>query len=245
MRIPRLYHPENLSVGMKVQLSATAFQHAVRVLRLRVGMPIIIFNGHGGEYQANLCEIGKRSAFVQIGTFNGYETEATLDITLGLCISKTEPMDFAIQKATELGVTAIQPLFSERSIMPIQGERLQKKLSHWQGILVSACEQCGRNRLPFLQAPNSLEDWLYTPEHSALKLVLDPTAKLRLRQLAEPIPHSVSVLNGPEGGLSEPEITLAQASGFHRINLGPRTLRTETAALTALSAVLALWGDLA
>lgn len=246
MRIPRLYHPEDLAVGVQIQLSAIAFQHAVRVLRLRQGAPVILFNGQGGEYQASLCEIGKRSAQARIEAFIGREAEALLPITLGQCISKSEHMDFAVQKATELGVAAIQPLFSERSTAPLQHERLQKKWSHWHGIIVNACEQCGRNRLPLLHDTLMLESWLQETTPAALRLVLAPTARHSLRQL--PVPGTsdgVIILIGPEGGLSEQEVQLAQASGFTPISLGPRILRTETAALTALSAVLTLWGDLA
>ena len=246
MRIPRLYHPEDLAVGLQIQLSAIAFQHAVRVLRLRQGAPVILFNGQGGEYQASLCEIGKRSAQARIEAFVEREAEALLPVTLGQCISKSEHMDFAVQKATELGVAAIQPLFSERSTSSLQGERLQKKWSHWRGIIVNACEQCGRNRLPLLHAPLELESWLQETTPTALRLVLAPAARHSLRQLPAPSTSGgVSLLIGPEGGLSEQEIKLAQANGFTAIGLGPRILRTETAALTALTAVLTLWGDLA
>jgi 16S rRNA (uracil1498-N3)-methyltransferase len=216
------------------------------VLRLRAGSPIIIFNGQGGEYHAILCEIGKRHALAQLEEFCPREIEASLPITLGQCISKTERMDFAIQKATELGVTAIQPLYSERSMSPPPNTRWAKKQAHWQGIISSACEQCGRNRLPLLQTAENLNDWLNNLAPAASKVLLDPTATLSLSQLPPPDNTAgVMVLIGPEGGLSEREIRHAQQCGFTGIRLGSRILRTETAALTVIAAVLTLWGDLA
>ena len=244
MRIPRLFHPETLSVGTKIQLSESAFQHAVRVLRLRLEAPIILFDGHGGEYTAHLCEIGKRGARAHIDAFAARETESPLAITLGQCISKPEHMDIAIQKTTELGVAVIQPLISERNVVNLRGERLQKKLSHWQGIIQSACEQCGRNRLPLLEKPLALQDWLANSSNTTLNLLLDLSSPHSLRQVPQ-TGSAIYLLIGPEGGLSEAELQHAYQRGFMGIRLGPRILRTETAALTILAALNTLWGDLA
>ena len=243
MRIPRLFHPGLLNVGAKVQLSDSAFQHAVRVLRLRMKAPIILFNGQGGEYSAHLCSIEKRSALAHVDSFNAREAESPIRVTLGQSLSKSEHMDITLQKATELGVVAIQPLVSERSLPRLQGDRLQKKRAHWQGVILSACEQCGRNRVPMLHDSLPLSDWVHTVSGRALNLVLDPLSTRGLSQLSGPT-GSINLLVGPEGGLSADELRCAYDEGFMGIRLGPRVLRTETAALTILAAMNTLWGDL-
>lgn len=240
MRIPRLYYSGFLAPGMTIQLEGNAFSHAVRVLRIRPGGSIVLFNNQGGEYSAQLKSIDKRRAEARIKAFKAREVESPLHITLGQCIAKPEHMDTAIQKATELGARTIVPLLSQRSLK-LDSARLGKKHSHWQGIIISACEQCGRNHLPQLAQPIVLEDWLGDDIANSLQLLLDPQAGQSLRSVSHK--NSIRVLIGPEGGLTETEIQQAQDRGFIGIKMGPRILRTETAALTILAALNTLWGD--
>ncbi len=243
MRIPRIYTPTPLHSGATIELDDNAFSHAVRVLRLTEGAPLILFNGEGGEYEATLCDVQKKRASAAIGMHSPRECESPLPIMLGQCISRGEKMDFTIQKAVELGVTEIVPLFSERCGVKLDKERSDKRTSHWQSIIISACEQSGRNHLPRLHAPLPLEQWLGTVEASC-KLVLDPCASHSLPQLPKP-EKNLALLIGPEGGLSDAELERAIKSGFNGIRLGPRILRTETAGLVVLSSIQQLWGDLA
>lgn len=242
MRIPRIHTPAALADGATIALDEDAFNHAVRVLRLKQGDSIILFNGSGGEYAAELVEVQKKHASASVGRFLDTTCESPLPITLGQCISRGEKMDYTIQKAVELGVSEIAPLFSERCGVKLNQERQQKRLRHWQSVIISACEQCGRNRLPTLQDAMDLDAWLEKSD-SSLKLVLDPTAQDSFSTLPPPAPD-VALLIGPEGGLSEAEIERAKASGFQGVRLGPRILRTETAGLTALSLIQGRWGDL-
>ncbi len=242
MRIPRIYTPAPLQSGTTIELDENGFSHAVRVLRLTEGSPLILFNGEGGEYAATLCDVEKKRASAAIGAHSPRECESPLPIMLGQCISRGEKMDFTIQKAVELGVSEIVPLFSERCGVKLDKERSDKRTSHWQNTIISACEQSGRNRLPRLHTPLSLEQWLGTVTASC-KLVLDPCASHSLAQLPKP-EKNLALLIGPEGGLSDAEIERAIKSGFTGIRLGPRILRTETAGLVALSSIQQLWGDL-
>ena len=242
MRIPRIYTPTPLHSGATIELDDNAFSHAVRVLRLNDGAPLILFNGKGGEYAATLCDVQKKRASASLGTHSPRECESPLPIMLGQCISRGEKMDFTIQKAVELGVSEIVPLFSERCGVKLDKERSDKRTSHWQSTIISACEQSGRNRLPLLHAPLLLDQWLGTIAASC-KLVLDPCAKYSLAQMPKP-EKNLALLIGPEGGLSDAEIERAIKSGFNGIRLGPRILRTETAGLVVLSSIQQLWGDL-
>lgn len=243
MRIPRFYLPLPLQIGSAVLLSGAVFSHAVRVLRLRPGALLTLFNGEGSAFTATLTHIGKREAQAQVTAALPSETESPLRITLAQGISRGEKMDYTLQKAVELGVFAIQPLFSERSGVILHDERLEQKTQHWRGVVIGACEQCGRNQLPELREPMTLANWLSAQSESApLRLLLDPLAERGLRGL-EPPSGSVTLLVGPEGGLSSEEIVQALKIGFASIRLGPRILRTETAGLAAMAAMQALWGD--
>jgi 16S rRNA (uracil1498-N3)-methyltransferase len=242
MRIPRIYTPSSLQSGATIELDENAFSHAVRVLRLTDGAPLILFNGAGGEYEAVLCDVQKKRASATVGAHSTRECESPLHIMLGQCISRGEKMDYTIQKAVELGVTEIVPLFSERCGVKLDQERSDKRMQHWQSTIISACEQSGRNHIPLLHMPLSLEQWFKNIEASC-KLVLDPTANHSLTQLPKP-EKNVALLIGPEGGLSDAEINQSIKSGFTGIRLGPRILRTETAGLVVLSSVQQLWGDL-
>jgi 16S rRNA (uracil1498-N3)-methyltransferase len=243
MRIPRLHVPLPLASGAHVILPENAYNHGVRVLRLKPGMELIVFNGQGGEYRAVLDHVERRQAVVRIEEFNAREAESPLRILLAQGVSKGVAMDYALQKAVELGVSTLQPLWVERSVVNLQGERLARRLEHWQGIIMGACEQCGRNRLPSLLQPMPLADWLRNPPTTDLQLVLDPAAAGRSLHDLQPPSSTVTLLVGPEGGLSPVEISAAQAAGFQGMRLGPRVLRAETAGIAALAALQTLWGD--
>lgn len=243
MHSPRIFIPETLKTDQTIELSGNAFNHSIRALRLKTGTAITLFNGQGGEFTATISDIQRKSATAVIGTFSAREAEAPLKLIIGQCISRGDKMDYTIQKSTELGASNITPLFSERCGVQLKNERLSKKELHWSGIAISACEQCGRNRIPTIQPGSQLNTWVENV-NAELKLVLAPSGQTTLKQLPSPT-QSVALLFGPEGGLSEQELQHAQHHGFIGIQLGPRILRTETAALTTLSCIQALWGDLA
>lgn len=242
MRIPRIYLSASLTVGATVALDDNAFGHAVRVLRLKAGATLELFDGMGNAVWAMLTDIGKREAHAQIIEALPAQAESPLEIILAQGISRGEKMDFTLQKAVELGASLIQPLFTERSGVDLRDERLARKIQHWRGIIIGACEQCGRNRLPTLCEPLNWTEWLGQPRPPSLSLMLDPTATQSLRDLPPPA-EAVTLLIGPEGGLSPAEIAQAAATAFTGIRLGPRILRTETAGLAALAAIQTLWGD--
>lgn len=243
MTAPRIYFPSPLQSGATVTLDKQAAQHVLRVLRLQPGDALALFNGwlvnnRYGEYQATLLDA---KGAVRIGEFVPRDTESPLTITLAQGISRGERMDYAVQKAAELGVTRIVPLVTECCVVKVQEERKEKRLAHWQGIATSACEQSGRVRVPDIAPPQTLGAWLPTVQ-ATVKLVLDPLATLTLPQLAKP-QGEITVLAGPEGGLSDTELAQAKQAGFVPVRLGPRILRTETVPAAALAAINTLWGD--
>jgi len=242
MRVPRIHQPGSLAPGAVVELSDSAANHVARVLRLPVGAALTLFNGEGGEYTATLHEVGKRSVTARVETFVDHEVESPLAITLAQGIAKGERMDYAIQKATELGVVRLVPVITERCNVRLSDERWEKKLQHWQAVAISACEQCGRNHLPTIEQPLTLTAWL-AQDRNELRLTLDPQAATGIAAL-DAMPHQVSLLVGPEGGLSEGELSAAQRAGYRGIQLGPRVLRTETAGVAALAVLQGRWGDL-
>jgi 16S rRNA (uracil1498-N3)-methyltransferase len=241
MRLPRIHHPAPLAAGQRVELQEAAANHLTRVLRLAAGAPVILFNGEGGEYEAVIRESNKRHVIVELGAFHAIEREPPLELWLAQGISRGERMDYTIQKAVELGVSRIIPLFTEHCNVRLDGERLEKRLQHWHGVIVGACEQCGRNRLPEIASAVTLLQWLATPGEG-LRLVLDPDANRSLAQLPPPAGR-VILLIGPEGGLSDQELRQAAQCNYLGLRLGPRVLRTETAAVATLAAILARWGD--
>ena len=248
MRNPRIYQNQSIAVGETIALSEDAFGHTIRVLRLKDGDAITVFNGRMhdgklGEYQAQLCNVSKKRADVIINEFNIKENESPLNIHLGQAISRGDRMDFTLQKSVELGVNTITPLFTERCGVKLSGERLQKKIEQWQKIIVSACEQSGRCTVPIVNPAISVDDWI-KQQSSALKLNLHPKASHSIMNLPEENTR-VRLLIGPEGGLSDDEIKRANESGYSDVLLGPRVLRTETAALTAITALQCRYGDLA
>ncbi|HVT37109.1 MAG TPA: 16S rRNA (uracil(1498)-N(3))-methyltransferase [Nevskiaceae bacterium] len=240
----RIYIPAELKPGTITELPEGAARHLVAVLRMQAGEEFVAFNGHGGEYELRLEHAGKRGASARVLTYSERERESKLHITLAQCVSKGERMDYTLQKAVELGVSAIVPLLSSRSVVRMDGERWEKKLEHWRGVIVSACEQSGRTRIPPLAGVSEIEKWLPTAPKDALRLTLAPGPHGALHEIEHRADQQVVLLVGPEGGLSANEIADAEESGFQCVRLGPRVLRTETAALVCLSNIQALWGDL-
>lgn len=252
MRISRVFIDSALQVGSEVDLPRDAVDHLVKVLRLDVGARVTLFNGSGGEYAASLSRLERRAATAAILAHDPVERESPLAITLMQAVTRGEKMDWVLQKATELGVAAIQPIEAERSVVQLDAERTEKRRTHWHGILRSACEQCGRNRLPRLLAPTGLDAACLAfarESPAALRLTLEPSAAATLDSsafiAAARAARSVAILIGPEGGWSDAELQCAAHAGFNGIRLGPRVLRTETAAIAALTALQTIAGDLA
>ena len=228
----RFFIQADLAVNTHVELTDTVFHHWVKVLRAQVGESATLFNGQGGEYQATLTEINKKTATVVIQQFNPDNRTPAFTTLLGQVMSKGDRMDYAIQKAVELGVSKIQLLTSERCEMRLKYDRDQKKIDHWQGIAIAACEQCGMNIVPQILAPLSLEQWLQTALPTT-KLVLAPEKEQT--DVLNDASRDIVLLIGPEGGLSEAEISQANDHGFKNWCIGARVLRTETAPVVALS----------
>jgi len=243
MRVPRIYEPGPLSSHALLDLSEDGANHIGRVLRMQAGQELVLFDGRGGQYPATIQAVGKKQVTVQLAELDPVEVESPLAIHFGQVISRGDKMEFTIQKSVELGVTVITPLFSERCGVKLSGERLDKKLEQWQKIAISACEQCGRNRIPEIRPALELAAWLAEPT-AELKLNLHPRAPYSINTLPEPS-HGIRLLIGPEGGLSAAEIEQAREHGFADMLLGPRVLRTETAGLTAITALQCRFGDLA
>ena len=241
----RFHFHGKLGNGSEVRLLADAAHHAVRVLRLTVGEPVVLFDGLGGEFEARITRIDRGDVSVKTGAHLDVERESPLHIRLVQGLSSGDRMDITLQKAVELGVAAIQPVATERSVVKLKDERAQRRAEHWQNLVIAACEQCGRNRVPEVLPLMGLPDWLAqldmpAPDDEA-RLLLSPAATVALKDLS-PTPR-MTLLIGPEGGLSPAEAQLAHSRGFNPVRLGPRILRTETAALAALSAIQAFWGD--
>ncbi len=243
MRVPRIYVPDPLAAGKTLSFGAKAMNHVVRVLRLGKGAPLVLFNGAGGEFRAVVERVEARMIAVRVEAFCPQEVESPLTVILAQGVSRRERMDYTLQKAVELGAHAIQPLFTERSIVNLEGSRLRARVKHWQGVVSGACEQCGRNRIAAVLEPLSLTAWLHSNACEGTKLVLDPKAEQGLLTLPRPA-APITLLTGPEGGLNPHEIRSAGRYGFRRLRLGPRVMRTETAGIAALAALQVLWGDL-
>ncbi|MGH8311491.1 MAG: 16S rRNA (uracil(1498)-N(3))-methyltransferase [Steroidobacteraceae bacterium] len=241
MRVTRVFVDEPLGAGREFLLRPAAAAHVRRVLRLGVGDEITVFDGRGGEYAATIIETRGTALRVRVGEYRPVERESALSITLGQGVSRGERMDWVVQKATELGVAAITPLMTERSVVKLDPVQARKKFEHWRAIVISACEQSGRNRLPDLPAPLSFGQWLEAASRDGARILLDPTAQSGLRSIDQAT--SVTLLIGPEGGLDPAERAQATQAGFVPVRLGPRILRTETAAVAAISALQALFGD--
>lgn len=237
---PRIYTNSDLNLGEEFSLDDTAHNHLVRVLRMENLDNFRVFNGNGYEYRAELQVAGKKKASGKIIDELKLDAPLKIRIHLGQVISKGDRMDFTIQKATELGVAEITPLWSERCDVRLKGERLDKKLQHWRRVAISACEQSGRNQIPTIHTPRTLEDWI-TNTDATQKLLLHPHNQRPLT--SDTNPDSVALLVGPEGGFSDIEVEFCHQHQFEGLLLGPRILRTETAALSAISIFQYLWGD--
>ena len=243
MRLTRVFVEEPLASGGRCLISGGAANHMVRVLRLAIGAAVTLFDGAGGEYAARIESVRKDAVRVEVGAHAALERESPLDVTLAQGVARGERMDWVIQKATELGVRRIVPLITVRSVVRLDAHQAPKKLQHWRGIAIAACEQCGRNRLPELAVPVDFLEFLASEASGdAMRLVLSPAGRLRIGAIKSP--QKVIVLIGPEGGLAAEEAEAALDRGFTAVSLGPRILRTETAAVAALAALQQRFGDL-
>jgi 16S rRNA (uracil1498-N3)-methyltransferase len=243
MTVPRLYSRSPIgadNAGSVIELDESAAHHATRVLRLAAGDALTLFDGTGGEFDATLERVDKRGATARVLRFVAVERESPLAVTLAQAIAANDAMDSALRKATELGVTSIQPLVTARSSPLPAGERADKRLAHWRQVAIAACEQCGRNRIPGVAPPRPFSEWLREWTGSGILFV--PGARASLAAIGQ---HSapLALLIGPEGGLDAREAAAAQARGFDAVALGPRVLRTDTAAAAGLALVQAMWGD--
>lgn len=254
MALPRFYCPEPIIAGQIIKLPAGVAHHALGVLRLEQGDKLILFDGSGGEFQATMARIGKGGATAAVEEYLEIERESPLAITLAQAICANEKMDWIVQKAVELGVSRVQPLVTKLSTVKLSGERAERRIKHWQKIVVSACEQCGRNRVPQVLPLLSLSGWLGSQMDERRNLsngappnpcfMLLPTARKGLHDFREPAAiTALTIVVGPEGGFTPEEEAAALTTGFIPIRLGRRILRTESAALAAVAAIQALWGD--
>jgi 16S rRNA (uracil1498-N3)-methyltransferase len=246
MRLTRLHVEGPLASGRRITLAGNAASHVTRVLRLRVGGQLVLFDGSGGEYEGSIDKAHGGEVTVAIGEHHALERESPLALTLAQGVSRGERMDLVVQKATELGVTRIVPVLTERSVVRLSAQQSDRKVNHWRAITIAACEQCGRNRLPELAAPVTLAQLLGTGGSGTaggMRLLLSPEGSATLAGLRRPI-DAATVLIGPEGGFSDEEEQAAVAAGFTAVRLGPRVLRTETAAIAALTLLQRELGDL-
>lgn len=241
MRVSRLYVPMPLRAGETAELDGNAGHYLKSVLRARAGFKITLFNGDGFDYEGIIRVLSKDQTQVELCRQTKVETESFLKIHLGIGISKGDRMDYAIQKSVELGVQRITPLLTDHCVVRLDPPKAENRVQHWQRIAQSACEQSGRSRVPDIDPPTDLIDWISNP--SGLKLFLDPGETRTLKSLPPPAPTGVSILSGPEGGFSSKERALFVQHDFLGVQLGPRILRSETAAMAILAAAQALWGD--
>lgn len=241
MRIPRIFYPHKIGFNTEIILDISSSNHLLNVLRLELNSSVILFNGEGGEFTTKIIALKNHRAIIKVMNFTSKDVESPIKIHLAQGIGRGEKMDYVIQKAVELGVYKITPLFTEYCNVKLNEEKIEKRLAHWQAVIISACEQSSRNYLPQINAPQNLTNWL-NQKNDSLKIVLDPKATTSLAKISA-IPSEVTVLIGPEGGLSTNEIELTQKNNFKAASLGPRILRTETASLAAISVLQAKFGD--
>jgi len=241
MRKTRVFIQTSLSIDQQVNVEADTAHYLINVLRVRQGQILYVFNGQGGCFEAEVDKVAKKTVLISLHSFIEDNRQSPLDLTLIQGISRGQHMDYTVQKAVELGVTAIVPVFTEYGNVKLSDERAHKRLEHWQKIIISASEQSGSNILPVLHEPVALLDWVMT-DTNALRLVLHPDSNTRLSAIETDSPH-ISFVCGPEGGLSDQEIDFCQKSGYQKVSLGPRILRTETAALAAIAICQSRFGD--
>jgi len=238
--VPRFFAPVQLSLGAEIDLPERVARHCA-VLRLRRGDAVVLFNGEGGEFSAELTRVSRRDARAHVISRQTSERESPLVIALAQCVSSGDRMDATLQKSTELGVSRIVPIASERSVVRLSSDRADRRVAHWRNVVIAACEQCGRNHVPEVAAIIDFDGFLAQAAADGLRLLLAPDADRDLKRL-EP-PGKVTLLVGPEGGLAPEERQRAERRGFVPVRFGPRVLRTETAPLAAIAAMQALWGD--
>jgi 16S rRNA (uracil1498-N3)-methyltransferase len=241
MRVHRFFTPQLLQEDIQINLEEETSHHLYQVLRLRAGDEVVLFSGDGEEYQATLVQVGKKRAEAKIGSSLRHEPESPLALHLLLGISRSERMDFAIQKATELGINRITPILSERCVVKLNEKKSASRVTHWQRVVVNACEQSGRCRIPVIDKPTKYEEAL-SHDDATTSILLDHRSQFTLHQIKPP-KDKLSILIGPEGGLTHWERQFAIQSGFLGVRLGPRIMRTETAPLATIAAVQTLWGD--
>jgi 16S rRNA (uracil1498-N3)-methyltransferase len=242
VRVTRVYVDAPLTPGTRITLGGNAASHITRVLRLRVGETLTLFNGQGGEYAAGIDQAHGGAVIVAVGEARAIERESRLAITLAQGVSRGERMDLVVQKATELGASRLVPVLTERSVARWTAHQAERKWNHWRAISIGACEQSGRNRLPELSPPLAVDDFLRSAGDGT-RLLLSPSGASSLDEVQRPA-AAVTVLIGPEGGLTDAEQQAALRAGFVALRIGPRVLRTETAAIAALALVQREWGDL-
>jgi len=242
VRLTRVFVEEPLATGSTLSIGGSAANHIMRVLRAREGDELTLFDGRGGEYGARVAGFRKDSVQVEVKEHRDVERESALDLTLAQGISRGERMDWVMQKATELGVTRIIPVVTERTMVKLDERQAERKIEHWRAIVISACEQCGRNRVPEVALPMPYIEAVRSIDAEVTRVLLSPSGTLRARDLG----HStrIAMLIGPEGGLSDNEQEAALAAGFQPLRMGPRILRTETAAIAALAALQHNFGDI-
>lgn len=245
MRVTRAHVETALASGVELTLPEPVAAHLVRVLRLQPGDVFTLFNGDGHDYAARIVAAGKREVRIRVEAVAAVDNESPLRITVLQGIARGERMDWIVQKATELGVAAIVPVSSERSEVRLDRERADKRTAHWRSVVVAACEQCGRARVPTVSAPTSLLAAVQALPAAAWRMLLDPEATRGLRDVADPGGREVVLAIGPEGGWSPRDIEILHAAGFDGVRLGPRVLRTETAGIAAIAALQATSGDFA
>jgi len=243
MRLTRVHVSGPLASGGRQTIEGDTANHIVRVLRLAAGDPLTVFDGRGGEYAARIETVRKGAVVVAVQERAGPERESPLALTLAQGVSRGERMDWVVQKASELGVTRIIPVLTERTVVKLDSRQAQRKVQHWQGIAVAACEQSGRDRIPVIDAPLAVTELLRQAGSHATRVLLSPEGSLRIAGLPRR-DGGVIVLIGPEGGLAASEQHAAVAAGFAAVRLGPRVLRTETAAVAALTLLQHHFGDL-
>jgi len=243
MRLTRVYVDAPVTAGKSLVIEGSAANHITRVLRLRNGDELTVFDGTGGEFGARVEEFRKEAVIVSVAAHRALDRESPLPLTLAQGISRGERMDWIIQKATELGASRIVPVFTKRSVVRLDDKQAERKLQHWRAITVAACEQCGRNRIPELSLPTDIFDVVAPDTSGSTRLLLSPTGDLRIDDLTD-VGKGITVLIGPEGGLEDVEQEAAIRAGFKAVRLGPRVLRTETAAIAALTIIQRYFGDL-
>ena len=241
MRIPRIYTPQPLASDSIIELEEAPSHHLLKVLRMEVGRKLVVFNGSGGEYDAEISLKTKKAATISLTTHRNTSVESPLQTHLAISLSRGDRFELVLQKATELGVSEFTPILSERTEFKFNQERLPKKSDSWKKIIIGACEQSGRTKIPLLNPVLTLNEFCSKAQASS-KFVLHHRSSSTLKN--SETPRSVILLIGPEGGLSESEIEYAMMQGFQALTIGPRVMRTETAPIAALSIMQSLWGDL-